>query len=349
MPAEPIGLEAAYGRILAAELRAGIDVPSWDNSAMDGYAVRAADTADGEVALRLLDVVGAGSVSAAVVAPGTAIGIMTGAPMPDGADAVVMVEDTDGAREGVVRIRGRATAGQHVRRRGEDVRCDDVVLHVGARLGPAAVGLASSLGVTALSVYRRPVVAVLSTGDEVVRPGVERRPGQIWSSNNASLVGQVLEAGAAPLDLGIVGDQLDDVVAALRRAIADADVVITTGGVSVGMYDVVKDAYAKVGAPVDFWRVRMKPGKPLAFGRIPVGDRVVPLFGLPGNPVSCMVNFLQFVRPYLRRAMGDPRPFLPVVDAVAAESFADGPGRARLIRVTVTRGADGVLIARATG
>jgi molybdopterin molybdotransferase len=231
-----------------------------------------------------------------------------------------------------------------VRRRGEDVRVGDLVLHAGDRLSAAAVGAVSSLGIRSLEVRRRPVVAVLSTGDEVVPPGQPLRPGQIWSSNNASLSGHVIEAGGSPLDLGIVGDRLDDVVTALRSAVDQADVVLTTGGVSVGAYDVVKEAYAAIGAGMDFWRVRMKPGKPLAFGRV----RDVPLFGLPGNPVSCVVNFLQFVRPYLRIALGDPRPYLPVIEAFAGEDFTDGPGRARLVRVTLHKDAGGI-VARSTG
>ena len=352
---ESVPLASALGRVLAADLRSTVDVPPWDNTAMDGYAVVAADTGDGERVLELLETVGAGQVATQPVRPGTATAVMTGAPMPDGADAVVMVEDTDGARSGAVRVRGRAAPGAHVRRRGEDVRAGEIVLPVGTRLGPAAIGVAASTGHAVVTVSRRPVVAVLSTGDEVVPVGEPLRPGQIWSSNNATLCAMVEEAGAVALDRGIAPDDLDATVAALRQAVAEADVVVTTGGVSVGAYDVVKEAFAALGAGVDFWRVRMKPGKPLAFGRIPaaggggLAGRTVPLFGLPGNPVSCTVNFLQFVRPWLRRAMGDPRPFLPVIDAVAGDDFTDGPGRARLIRVTLRRGDGGVLIASSAG
>ncbi len=346
--AESVPLADAYGRFLAADLTAPVDLPPWDNSAMDGYAVRAEDTADGEVVLALLETVGAGSVAAARVARGTAIGIMTGAPVPPGADAIVIVEDTDGARAGSVRVRGRAKPGQHVRRRGEDVRSGTVVLRAGARLTPAAVGLASSLGRTTLDVRRRPIVAVLSTGDEVVAPGTALQGGQIWSSNNASLAGQILEAGGVPLDLGNAPDRLEDTIAALARAVEAADVVITTGGVSVGAFDVVKEAHAAVGATAEFWKVHMKPGKPLAFGRVETGGRSVPLFGLPGNPVSCMVNFAQFVRPWLRRALGDPKPFLPVVEAIAGEAFDEAPGRARLIRVWLSRDGDRI-VAHSTG
>lgn len=344
MPTESVRLADAYGRVLARDLVSTAWIPPWDNSAMDGYAVRAADTREDEVVLRLLEVVGAGSVARAQVEPGTAIGVMTGAPLPEGADAVVMVEDTDGAREGEVRVRIRAFPGKHVRRRGEDVSEGQRVLSAGMSLGPAAIGLASGLGLTRLEVRRRPVVAILSTGDEVVAPGTPLGAGQIWSSNNASLAGLVLEAGAVPLDLGIAPDRLAEVVERLRDAVDNADVVLTTGGVSVGAFDVVKDAFTSLGAEMDFWRVRMRPGKPLAMG----WSGEVPLFGLPGNPVSCMVNFLQFVRPYLRHAVGDPHPYLPVIDAVAAEPLGDAPGRAQLVRVQLERGADGIRV-RATG
>ena len=340
LPVEDVGLAEAYGRVLAADLVSTHAVPPWDNSAVDGYAVRAADTGD-EVVLRLNEIVGAGEVASGPVDAGTATGIMTGAPMPPGADAVVMIEDSDGAREGAVRLRGRASPGQHVRARGEDVAPGDLVLRRGYRLTPAQVGAASSVGHARLTVSRRPIVAILSTGDEVVAAGRPLAPGQIWSSNNATLVGLALEAGAEPVDLGNAPDRLDAIVEALERAAAQADAIVTTGGVSVGVYDHVKEAFARIGAGMDFWRVAMKPGKPLAFGRVVRGGRTIPLFGLPGNPVSCSVNFLQFVRPWLRTAMGMEHPFLPVVSATAAVSIRERPGRASLVRVTLEAGSEG--------
>lgn len=348
LEAEPVALAEAYGRVLAYDLAAPRDVPPWDNSAMDGYAVRAEDTRDGEVELRLNEMIAAGRVGTARVESGTASGIMTGAPMPDGADAVVMVEHTDGAREGVVRIRGKARPRQHVRPRGDDVGAGDRVLQAGEVLGPAAVGLIASLGLSTVEVRRRPVVAILSTGDEVVQPGQPLKIGQIYSSNNHTLVGLVREAGAIAVDHGNAPDEPAALVEALRACLQGADAVITTGGVSVGAYDFVKESFAAVGAEMDFWKVRMKPGKPLAYGRAITEGRGVPLFGLPGNPVSCMVNFLQFVRPWLRQALGDPRPFLPVIDAIAGGDIADRPGRARLLRVRLTRG-EGGWIAHSTG
>ncbi len=344
---EEVQVEDALGRVLAEDVSSEVDVPPWDNSAMDGYAVRAADTGE-EVALTLLETVGAGAAPAARVEPGTSIAVMTGAPIPEGADAVVMLEDTDRARSGRVTIRGRASPGQHLRHRGEDVRRGETVLGAGLTLGPAALGLLGSVGRTTVRVARRPVVTILSTGDEVIRPGTPLRPGQIWSSNHLSLAGWTRLAGGVPVDGGVAPDDLDRTVEALRAAVAGADAVLTTGGVSVGHFDVVKEAFGVLGAAVDFWKVSMKPGKPLAFGTVAVDGREVALFGLPGNPVSCVVNFLQFVRPWIRRALGDPRPYLPVVEATLADDLRDGPGRARLFRVSLEVGPDGV-VARAAG
>lgn len=341
---ERVPLREAYHRVLAGDIAAKVAVPPWDNSAMDGYAVRAADTNDGEVSLRLLETVGAGQVASQPVQAGTAIGVMTGAPIPDGADAVVMVEQTNGSTDGWVKVQGRASPQQHIRDRGDDIAEGAVVVRAGETLTPARVGLASSLGHQEVAVRRRPVVAVLTTGDEVVQPGQPLGPGQIWGSNAASLVGLSLECGAVPLDLGNAPDDLDATTAALRDAVVRADVVVTTGGVSVGQYDFVRDAVAAVGGGLEFWKVRMKPGKPLAFGHA----GAVPLFGLPGNPVSCMVNFLQFVRPWIRMHLGDPAPFLPVVRATCGEAVRVRPGRAQLIRVRLVV-EDGVLVARSTG
>ena len=347
-----VALADAYGRILAEDLLSRTNAPAWDNSAMDGYAVRAADvasaSADHPVRLRVVEVVGAGSWPAHAITAGCASAVMTGAPIPEGADAIVMIEDTDGAREGSVAVHAATAVGRHIRRAGEDVRTGDRVVERGVRLTAGRVGLAAALGFADLPVARRPIVAILSTGDEVVPPGTPLRPGQIWSSNTAAIAGLVLSAGAVPIDRGIARDRLDALVDALAGCVeCGADAIITTGGVSVGAFDFVKDAFAAGGGQVDFWRVRMKPGKPLAFGHVG-GDARVPLFGLPGNPVSCMVNFLQFVRPWLLTAMGAARPFLPVVEAVAAEDLPEKPGRNSLMRVVLDlRG--GAITARSTG
>ncbi len=333
---ERVALTDAYGRVLAEPVVSGLDLPPWDNSAMDGFAVRAADV-PGELAIG--ETIAAGHPATRAVASGTAARIMTGAPVPAGADAVIMVEDAevDGRK---VRFAGAARLGQHIRRRGSDVARGTTVLAAGHRLGAGAVGLLASLGLTEVQVGARPRVAILSTGDEVIPPGQPLGPGQIYSSNNHALVGLTAAAGAIPVDLGNCPDD----PAALRQRFAEAaevaDLVVTTGGVSVGDFDFVKEA---LGA-VEFWRVAMKPGKPLAFGSL----HGRPFFGLPGNPVSCMVNFLQFVRPALRTLMGDPRPFLPIVEAELARPLKRAPGRVELLRVSLAR-VDGRLIATAAG
>jgi molybdopterin molybdotransferase len=322
---ERVPLADAYGRVLAEPVLAPIDLPLWDNSAMDGFAVHAADVPG---TLTVGETIAAGHAPTRAGPRGGAARIMTGAPMPPGADAVVMVEDTvsDGAS---VRVDKPARPGQHVRRRGSDVALGEPVLAPGQRLGPGAVGLLASFGVQTVAVAARPRVALVTTGDEVVPPGAPLGPGQIYGSNAHALAGLVLAAGALPVDLGNCPDDPAELRARFALAAAEADLVVSTGGVSVGDFDFVKEA---VGT-VDFWRVAMKPGKPLAFGAL----HGRPFFGLPGNPVSCMVNFLQFVRPFLRRMLGDPRPFLPVVEAVLPAPIRRAPGRVELLRVQLVR------------
>ena len=332
--------------MLGADVISPIDVPAWDNSAMDGYAVRAADTGDG-VQLRINETVGAGHVATMPVTPGTATAIMTGAPIPDGADAVVVVEDTDGAREGDVTLHIEARLRQHIRPQGDDVQRGQVVLTRGQTLHPAAVAMAASVGSARLRVARAPKVAVLTTGDELVAPGRPLPPGAIYSSNDVAIAGLVREAGAVP-DVRASAEDDPAALEAALEACLEADVVVSTGGVSVGVYDHVKEVFGRLGIQMDFWKVQMKPGKPLAFGTARRGDRVVPVFGLPGNPVSCMVNFYQFVRPWIRASMGDPTPYLPVVPAVAGEDIQSRPGRARLVRVVLEERA-GTWVARRTG
>ncbi|MCB9680371.1 MAG: molybdopterin molybdotransferase MoeA [Alphaproteobacteria bacterium] len=340
LPSEPVPVLQALDRVLAADVVATVDVPPWDNSAMDGYAVRSADLGPDGGALTVLEVVPAGRAPTVPVTTGTTTVVMTGAPMPEGADAVVVVEDSDGARSGTAHLTAGATPGRYVRRRGADVARGATVLARGTTLGPAHLGLIASVGQSEVDVVRRPCVAILTTGDEVVRAGGALGPGQIHGSNHLTLAGLVVRAGGTPIDAGHVGDDPAALVAALDRAL-DADVVLTTGGVSVGDHDHVKDALAAVGIASAFWKVRMKPGKPLAFGTAARDGRTVPVFGLPGNPVSCMVNFLQFARPWLRAAMGDPTPHLPIVDATCADDLRSRPGRARLERVVLHRPAAG--------
>lgn len=355
---ERVSLVEAFGRVLVEPLISSVSLPPWDNSAMDGFAVRAADLCDGAtsagccdapratgdgVVLRVLETIAAGAVGQHRVEPGTTSRIMTGAPLPEGADAVVMREDSEAVDETHVRLRGSAHVGQHLRRAGSEVRPGDLLLPAGDPLTPAAVGVAASAGQVDLLVARRPRVAVIATGDEIVAPGAPRQPGQIWSSNSLTLLGLVREAGAEPVDCGIAPDTLEGTRAAFRRAL-DCDFILSTGGVSVGDFDVVKEALAAEGAEMRFWKVRMKPGKPLAFGLI--GGK--PAFGLPGNPVSCVVNFFQFVRPVLRVSLGDRRPYLPVVDAVFRGELRRSTGREELVRVTLSW-EQGRLTARSTG
>lgn len=339
----PLGSESvpvfgALGRVLAENIVATMDVPRWPNSAMDGYAVRAVDTPG---RLTVTDSVAAGQLSQLTVETGQAARIFTGAPLPSGANAVVMQEDVE--REGgFVTIRQAAAIGQHIRPQGQDVRVGAELLASGALITPGVLGLLATFGRTTVLVYRQPRVAIVSTGDEVVLAGQPLGEAQIYSSNNAALCGMVAMAGAIPIDFGNVPDHPDAIRARFDAAAAQADVIVSTGGVSVGEHDHVKTV---LGDDIAFWRVAMKPGKPLAFGQ--VGGR--PFFGLPGNPVSCLVNFLQFVRPVLRTMMGDPRPYLPVVHAHLAMPIRRSPGRVELLRVRLHRDGETLIATPAGG
>ncbi|MBM4367366.1 MAG: molybdopterin molybdotransferase MoeA [Deltaproteobacteria bacterium] len=334
---ERVFLAEALGRVLREEVRAAAPVPRFANSAMDGYALRAADVPG---TLEVLETIAAGRVGHRVVGPGQASRIMTGAPVPEGADAVVMVEDTRAEGDRVV-VATSARAGQHLRPAGADVREGEVVLSPGTVLGAGAIGLLATLGWPSVRVAARPRVAILSTGDEVVEPGFALGPGQIHSSNTHALSAQVRAAGGLPVDLGTVRDDPAAIGEAFAGAASVGDLVVSTGGVSVGDFDHVKGA---IGSGMDFWKVAMKPGKPLAYGR--VGGK--PCFGLPGNPVSCMVNFYQFVRPVLRAMMGDPSPYLPVVDAHLSRPVKRATGRVEFLRVALSR-QDGRLVAVPVG
>lgn len=318
---EAVAVAHALGRVLARDIEAPFDVPPADNSAVDGYAVRATDlVADGRARLRVIRDLPAGSVSDDTVGPGETVRIMTGAPIPPGADTVVPQELAE-REEGGVRL-AAVPPGANVRARGEDVRAGTVVLPRGCVLRPQELGLVASLGLPDVWAHARPRVALLSTGDEVVEPGLPRKPGQIYDANRFSLLGLVEAAGGASLDLGIVPDIRDVLRARLLEAADAADVVLTSGGVSVGVYDLVKDVLAEIGG-VDFWQVAMQPGRPLAVGKIGESH----FFGLPGNPVASMLCFLLFVRPALWRLSGrrelDPPRFI----AVATEPMRKKAGR----------------------
>jgi molybdopterin molybdotransferase len=327
--AEEVGLGDAAGRIAAAELRAVRPLPAWDNSAMDGFAVRAAEL-PGE--LPVAGVIAAGDPPGRVLAPGTALRIMTGAPVPAGADAVVMRENATEAG-GRVRFAEAVRPGRDIRRAGEDVAAGDPLIAAGAALGPGEIGLLAAQGIARITVARRPRVAILSTGDELVPLGREPGPGQIVSSNAWALAAQVREAGGEPVDCGIAADDRDALVARIRDALAGADALVSSGGVSVGDFDHVKDAFAAAGVSVDFWKVAMKPGKPLAFGS--AGGR--PVFGLPGNPVSSMIGFELFVRPALLAMQGAARTGRTEVEVELAAPYAKEPGRAHVLRARLER------------
>jgi molybdopterin molybdotransferase len=320
-PEEVHPVAQALGRVLARDVEAPFDVPPADNSAVDGYAVRAADLAPGGLAaFAVVADLPAGGVFGGAIGAGEALRIMTGAPMPRGADTVVPQEvaEVEGAR---VRL-AAVDPGANVRARGEDVRAGTVVLRAGSLLRPQDLGLIASLGFREAWVHRRPRVALLSTGDEVVEPGEPRRPGQIYDANRFSLGAMVQAAGAERIDLGIVPDVPDLLRQRLGEAARAADVVLTSGGVSVGDYDLVKRVLGEVGG-IDFWQVAMQPGRPLAVGRI--GDAL--FFGLPGNPVASVLCFHLFVRPVLWKLGGRTRLEPDCVTAVAVEAMRKKAGR----------------------
>jgi molybdopterin molybdotransferase len=352
------------GQVLAEDVFSTIDIPPMDNSAMDGYAIRAEDSRGASPRspriLRVIDTVMAGSISSCEVAPGIAIRIMTGAPVPKGADAVVRFEDTDEAgrqmpgetqRPVEIGIRQEVATGADIRRAGEDVRRGSQVLRRGTVVRPSEIGVLASLGRTVMKVIRRPVVAILATGDELVNAGELLPPGKIYNSNTYSLAALVLRYGAVPKVLGIALDREDALVSQLSHGL-DADLLITSGGVSLGDYDVVKDVLAKEGE-INFWTVRIKPGKPLAFGTVRGTDRTgaarnIPLLGLPGNPVSVMVTFELFARPAILKMMGRRYLSKPVIEAVLEDSIENTDGR-RVFARAVVEERDGQYFARTTG
>jgi len=333
---EWVPLQQAPGRVLARDLAAPIDVPAFDNSAMDGYALRHADL-DADSPLQVVGRALAGAPWKGRVGAGQAVRIMTGAVMPEGADTVVMQEQVTES-DGRIRIEGEHVPGENVRRAGEDIRRGETVLGAGRRLNVADVGMLASIGIDALPVRRRVRAAFFSTGDELVPPGRPLAPGQIHDSNRHVLRALLQGLGTVPLDLGLVPDEPAAVEAALRRGAEEADAVLTSGGVSVGEADHVTEALRRLGE-VGFWRVAIKPGKPLAFGRIG-GAR---FFGLPGNPVSSFVTFCLLARPFILKCQG--------MDGVEGgrPRFRKRPGRADYQRGVLTRAADGTLEVAPTG
>ncbi|MBU1750664.1 MAG: molybdopterin molybdotransferase MoeA [Chloroflexi bacterium] len=344
MEAVTVPLLDAQDHVLAEDVVSAVTVPPLANSSMDGFAVRAEDTVDAPVSLVVAGTVAAGYMYEGAVGPGQAVRIMTGAPLPPGADAVVRFEDTDAADDRVT-IRVAVRPGNYVRPAGQDIRAGEVVVPRGTLLRPAHIGVLASVGQAQVSVIRRPRVGVLATGDELVPVGEPLQPGQIYNSNTYSMAAQVTAAGGIPVLLGIARDTKSDLTACFRRGLeAGVDLFITSGGVSMGDFDVVKDVLQAEGS-MDFWRVNMKPGKPLAFGRL--GS--VPHLGLPGNPVSSMVAFQQFARPAILKMRGLTNLDSPTVDVILDE---DVPAltltpdlvrdeRRQYVRVMVETRADG--------
>lgn len=355
LPVESVPLSQTLDRVLAHDAVSPIDHPPWDNSAMDGFAVRAADvrgaTRERPIRLRVTEEVAAGEFATRPVAAGEAIRIMTGAPLPEGADGVVRIEHTDAA-EGMVRVFDDSDAGRNVRPRGEDIRAEETVLRAGHRLRPGEIGVLASIGMATVPVHRRAHVALLATGDELVDvhqfPAV-RSGRRIVNSNSYALAAAVRATGGVPLDLGIATDDTADVHAKVSGAL-DVDALVTTAGASVGDHDVVKDALEGIGLEVEFWRVTMRPGSPVSFGLIRrPGARPLPVFGLPGNPVSALVTCEVLVRPALRRMHGRADVFPRTVQVRAAHTIRSTPTLTHFLRVTLTRAGDGMLDATLTG
>ena len=329
---EKVPILDALGRVLGQDVTSDRDIPPLPNSAMDGYALRFEDTRGASrekpAVLTVVDDVRAGRISKKTIRRGHAVRIMTGAPIPKGADAVTRVEDTekDGDR---VRVFAPAKKGLDIRPAGEDVKKGELVIPKGKVIRPAEVGMLAALNRSDVTVHRRPKVAILSTGDELVDLGGDPAPGMIMNSNSYSLAAQVAECGAVPLRLGIARDTREDLMSKFEAA-RGADLIVTSGGVSVGDYDLVKDVMGELGA-MRFWRVAMRPGRPLAFGAI----KGTPLFGLPGNPVSVMVSFEQFVRPALLKMSGFKNLFRVTVKALLKENLEKVAGLRFFLRAVV--------------
>ena len=363
LPAERLAIEDAVGQVLATDISAPFDIPPHDNTAMDGYAVQSGST-DGAaesnpVRLKVIGELAAGYLFDGSVGPGEAVRIMTGAPMPDGADTIVPFEETDeiGLRApgqehaaiddvGILKAAG---PGNNIRRRGEDVRQGQQVLDAGAVLRGPQVAVLASLGVGEVDVIRRPRVAILSTGDELLTPGEPPAPGKIYDSNSYGLSALVSQYGGIPKRFGIAQDTIPALTAKINEALETCDLLITSAGVSRGDFDVVKEVLAREGA-IDFWTVKMKPGKPLAFGEFAAPDgRRVPHIGLPGNPVSSLLAFELFGRLAIQQMMGRmPQP-RPIVRAIAEEDIVNTDWRRVYARAILEQDAEGRWHARLTG
>lgn len=348
----------AQGQVLTEDVAGRFDIPPLDNSAMDGYAVQSSSVSgasrDSPVVLRVTGSVAAGHLPDKRVTPGASVRIMTGAPIPEGADAVVPFEDTDeverkaaGGPFSDIAVYFEAPPGAHIRPAGQDVKRGERVLEKGVVLRSAEIGVLASLGYDRVAVIRRPLVAILATGDEIVDLDDEPGPAKIFDSNSYSIASAVRDAGGVPRLLGIAGDDIESITSLLQSGLR-SDILVTSAGVSKGDYDIVKDVLARHGK-IEFWSVRMRPAKPLAFGILRGPDgREVPHLGLPGNPVSAVVGFEQFGRPAINRMLGKGDLLRPVIEAVLEEPIYNSDGRRVFARAFVTKRA-GVYYARLTG
>jgi molybdopterin molybdotransferase len=366
LDAETKPILEAQGQVLAEDIVAGFNIPPLTNAAMDGFAVRAADVAGASesrpVTLPVISYVAAGHVADRPLEPGTAIRIMTGAPIPPGADTVVPFEDTNeqdlrhkqgkDAQIDRITILKENPLGQNTRKAGEDVRTGELIMAAGRVIRPAEIGVLASLGYSHVRVIRRPIVSVLATGDELVPPGGELQPGQIFDANQYSVAAQVTRYGGIPRQLGIARDTLADLEAKIQAGVREGDLLLTSAGVSLGDYDIVKEVLAKHGE-IRLWTVAIRPGKPLAFGTLtatgPDGKpKTIPHLGLPGNPVSAMVTFELYARPAILKMLGKPVVPHPSVEVELMEDIKNYPDRRFFARAIVTD-EDGRYVARLTG
>lgn len=339
---EKVDIKEALGRVIAEDVYARRNIPPWDNSAMDGYAVRVDDvegaSKENPAVLKIIESLPAGYISESKLKSGEAIKIMTGAPMPNGADAVVMAEYTENDG-GKVRIFKRPEKGDHIRKAGEDVKDGQLVIKKGQLIRPSEIGMLASMARSIVSVYQRPRVAILATGDELVDLDEEICGAKIINSNTYAVGAQIQECGALPILLGIARDRQDELEEKLRLGM-NADIIITSGGVSVGDYDHVKDVVKGLGGDLRLWKVAIKPGKPLAFSIL--NGR--PMFGLPGNPVASMVTFEIFVRPAILKMMGHKKIFRPIIYATIKDDLKKKENRRHFIRASVQSDGDGYVV-----
>ena len=340
LAAEDVALAEADGRVLAEDVTAPFDLPRWDNSAMDGFAVRSADTAEGAV-LRIAGTIAAGDAANLEVEPGHAVRILTGAPMPPGADTVIPFEEVD-ERDGGIRLAASAPSGDHVRSRGGDMRAGETCLPAGRVVGPPEIAILASLGRVTASVHRRPRVAILSTGNELLAPGTPLTPGAIYDSNGPMLAAATVRAGGVPVALGAARDDPDTLRERLAAGLR-SDILVTSAGVSTGERDLVRETLAELGAEELFYKVAIQPGRPFAAAM--AGTTCI--LSLPGNPVAAMLTFEVLVRPAIRRLLGATPAEEAPARARLAEVVQPRPDRVTLMRVTIERGPDGMRAASA--